>query len=337
MNMIGLDIGGANLKASDGQARSLSQPFAMWEKPELLAATLQAMLNCFRPFDAVALTMTGELADCFNTKSEGVEHITHAVEEAVRCPVHVWQTVGEFVAPDVAREFPVLTAAANWHALATWAGRMASQEAGLLIDVGSTTCDVIPLLDGMPVPQGRTDLERLLSGELIYTGVRRTPVCAVADSVPIGDQQCPIAAELFATMEDVSLILEEINEDQQRRDTADGRPATRKAAFGRLARMQCCDATELTEWQIVAVAKSLRGRQLQLLQASAERVMRQLPSKPRTVLLSGEGEFLARMVLSKLTELSAAQILSLTNALGANHSEAACAYALARLGRERIG
>ncbi|MBX3438047.1 MAG: hypothetical protein KF861_11195 [Planctomycetaceae bacterium] len=336
MRMIGLDIGGANLKASDGEGTSVSQPFAMWQCTDDLGAALRALLVTFGPADGVAVTMTGELADCFATKVEGVERILAAVTEATSGPVHVWQTAGEFVTPEIAIEFSVLTAAANWHALATWAGRMAPQGTALLIDIGSTTSDIIPLSEGMPIPTGRTDLERLLSGELVYTGVRRTPVCAVADSVPLGDERCPLAAELFATMDDVALVLKEVTPDEGCMETADGRPATRLAALARLARMLCCDLTELNESQLVACATFLRQRQIETLSTTVTRVVSRLPESPSSILLCGEGEFLARRVVASLPVMSGRELISLSDCLGPMHSQAACAYALARLGRERI-
>ncbi len=340
MRVIGLDIGGANLKASDGEGRSDSQPFAMWERAGELGGVLRTVLASFGSFDAVALTMTGELADCFKTKAGGVGHILDAAQGAAGPPVHVWQTSGEFVAPEVAQEFSMLTAAANWHALATWAARMAPGGAALLIDVGSTTSDIIPLQDGMPTPTGRTDLERLLSGELAYTGVRRTPVCAVAQTLPVGETRCPVAAELFATMEDAYLILGDVAEDERRCDTADGGPATRAAALRRLARMICCDLTELTEPQLVHVAGFLGQCQTGQLAAAITRVTRSREAAPQTVLLSGEGEFLARRAMSawraSFENGFSGELLSLSDSLGPVHSQAACAYALARLGRERI-
>ncbi|MGE0373915.1 MAG: hydantoinase/oxoprolinase family protein [Planctomycetaceae bacterium] len=336
MRIIGLDIGGANLKASDGERASVSQPYPLWQRVDTLGDALGTLLSGFDTFDAVAVTMTGELADCFATKSEGVSRILAAVMTATGRPVHVWQTSGEFVAPEVAIEFPRLTAAANWHALATWAGRMTPQGAALLIDVGSTSSDVIPLNDGMPVPDGRTDLERLLSGELVYTGVRRTPICAVTDAVPVGEQMCPLAAELFATTHDVALVLGDAEPDIDCRDTADGRPATRDAALARLARMVCCDITQLAEPQLVAMAEFLRQRQLESLTAAIDRVVASLPVSPRAVLLCGEGESLARRALAARSAPRLGEPFSLSNSLGPTHSQAACAFALARLGRERL-
>ena len=103
--------------------------------------------------DLFAVTMTAELSDCFRTKAEGVDFILRAVEDvAGTTPVFVWQTGAEFVTPAVAREIPLLVAASNWHALATWVGRLVPESGALLIDIGSTTTDIIPLLDGVPVP-----------------------------------------------------------------------------------------------------------------------------------------------------------------------------------------
>src|SRR5438552_12194660 len=96
-------------------------------------------------------------------------------------------------------------AAANWLALAAYAGRFAPTGTALLVDVGSTTTDLVPLLGGAPVPCGNTDAERLLHRELVYTGVRRTPLCAL-----LGETG---AAELFATTLDAYLLLEELPED----------------------------------------------------------------------------------------------------------------------------
>ncbi len=247
MRVVGLDVGGANLKVSDGATQAVTLPFPLWEHPKQLGHALSQIFAGLGAFDCLAVTMTGELADCFASKTEGVDAILGTVESVVQVPVMVWQTGGEFMTPAEAREFTTLVAAANWHALATWAGRMVPETTGLLIDMGSTTTDIIPLANGLPDPTGRTDVERLLSGELRYTGSRRTPVCAVLPAVPFQDRLCPLAAETFATMGDVYLILGDVPPDPTDHATADHRPRTREAALQRLARMLCCDASELCE------------------------------------------------------------------------------------------
>src|SRR5690606_5964496 len=146
-----------------------------------------------------------------------------------------WQTGGEFVTADEAAELPRLVASANWHALATFCGRVVPRGHGLLIDVGSTTTDLIPLHDGRVAAMGFTDLERLRSGELVYTGARRTPVCTFGTSLAVDGHLQPMAAEFFATLGDVHLVLGETAEHPDDLDTADGRPATRHYARQRLA------------------------------------------------------------------------------------------------------
>src|ERR1700749_4656608 len=166
MQVVGLDIGGANLKAADAPGLALTRPFAVWRSPENLAAEIGLLLASFPKPDVIALSMTAELADCYRTKREGVEAVIAAVERAAgSTAVRVWQTNGQFVGPDEARRSHGLVAAANWHALATFVGRLAPIGPSLLIDIGTTTADLIPLADGVPTPTGRTDRERLQSGE----------------------------------------------------------------------------------------------------------------------------------------------------------------------------
>ncbi|HLQ46390.1 MAG TPA: hydantoinase/oxoprolinase family protein, partial [Planctomycetaceae bacterium] len=204
MRVLGLDIGGANLKAATETAEAMSLPFEIWRAPERLADALLPFLDRFAAAELLAVTMTAELADCFATKAEGINHVLRSVEAVTGTrPIRVWQTSGEFVSPDEAREEPRLTAAANWHAQATFVGRLVPSCSAMLIDIGSTTSDLIPLVNGLPMPAGRTDVERLQSGELVYCGVRRTPLCALVDHVPLGDADCAVAAELFATTLDV--------------------------------------------------------------------------------------------------------------------------------------
>ena len=56
----------------------------------------------------------------------------------------------------------------------------------LFVDIGTTTTDIIPIVGGVVVACGRTDPERLASGELLYTGAVRTPVEAIAQHVRVG-------------------------------------------------------------------------------------------------------------------------------------------------------
>lgn len=353
MRVLGLDIGGANIKAATFDGHSVTVPFLIWQQRDLLASKLKelALLRDFTP-ELVALTMTAELADCFSTKAEGVEFIVRTTCAVFPGSiVRVWLTSGEFAEPEDAIELAQLAAASNWHALATWAGRAVPQGPALLIDVGSTTTDVIPMYDGVPVPEGFTDLHRLASSELLYTGVRRTPICAIVQAVPLLDETdssaaerfIPLAAELFATSLDVHLLNDDVTPDPDDVDTADGRSATRTAALNRLAHMICCDITEISEAQLMHIAAYIAEQQLeQICQAIQNRTdfVRNF-SGPDSVaqavrlLLSGSGAWLAERAVQEIGESAFESVSSLSNMFVRNVSTCAPAFAVARLAAER--
>jgi probable H4MPT-linked C1 transfer pathway protein len=322
-SVLGLDIGGANLKAADTGGRAWLQPFALWKDPARLPQALRQLLDRFPRSDALAVTMTGELCDCFQTKRHGVDVILSAVEAvADRAPILVWRTDGRLVDAATARQTPLLTAAANWLALASFVGRLASSGPALLLDIGSTTADIVPLHEGKPVPRGRTDAERLRSKELVYTGVRRTPVCALLGPA--------VAAELFATTRDVYLMLGMVPEDPTDHETADGGPATRPAAHGRLARMLGGDRETTTEEETRELARAVMARQVQMVREAVDAVSRRLPGPVGMVILAGTGEFLAREAITG-EPLRPCHCLSLSERTGPALSHTACAYALAIL------
>jgi probable H4MPT-linked C1 transfer pathway protein len=319
--VLGLDIGGANLKAahSDGVARLI--PFALWRHPDGLAKALRELIKTFSRFDMLAVTMTGESCDCYETKREGVASILDSLLKAIDgIPIRVWTTSGSFVGINEAKSNFIKTASANWLALATFAGRYVPTGSSLLIDIGSTTTDIIPLFDGKPSPRGLTDWERLKSRELVYTGVRRTPVCAL-----LGMEG---AAEVFATNLDVYLLLGELRENVGDRNTADGRAASRRAAQARLARMIGADIEFFSEQDAKKLAEEIYSRQLTAIHDAVIKVTLDHAMRPQAVVLSGEGEFLARRAVPNT------EIVSLSEKLGREISQAACAYAVAKLAQE---
>ena len=325
--VLGLDVGGANLKAAHTGGAARSRPFALWKDPGGLAGALRGLIAETPAADALAVTMTGELCDCYESRRQGVLAILDAVDEAAAGqPIRVWTIDGGFADLAQARAAPLKAAAANWLALATFAGRFAPNGPALLIDVGSTTTDMVPLHDGRPVPQARTDRERLRCGELVYLGVRRTPLCAI-----LGEAG---AAELFATTLDLFLVLGWIAEEPTNHDTADGRPATKAAAEARLARMECVDLETSTEEERKKLANWILFNVMQTLQLALQQAARRLREPPRKVVVAGEGAFLGLHLLKSQRMIAPCPTVRLHETLGAEVSRAACAYAVAVLAAE---
>jgi probable H4MPT-linked C1 transfer pathway protein len=332
MIALGLDIGGANLKAADSSGNALSEAFEIWRAPGELATRLRELIARFPAAGRLAVTMTAELADCFATKTEGVGFIVGAVREAAAViPAAIWSTAGEFVSCDSAVARPMAVAAANWHALATWAGRFAPHGRALLTDIGSTTSDIIPLENGRPVARGLTDLERLLNHELVYAGIRRTPLCALASAVPVRGRLCPVAAEFFSTALDIYLLLGLIPEDSADVQTADGRPATIARAHDRISRMVCCDREEIDLDEARSIASHFAEAQQKRLSSAIGNVIGREAGPLDTVILSGSGELLARKIVAENPWTRGSRVVRLSETLSGAIAEAACAHAVAML------
>jgi probable H4MPT-linked C1 transfer pathway protein len=298
--ILGWDVGGANLKAARigevGQCEPtvLERPFPLWREPDRLPAVLADTADRLGGAGAMAITMTAELADCFATKREGVAFVLDAFRTAFpRIDPWVYGVDGRFRSAAAARQQPLEVAAANWMASATLMAR--SFPDALLVDVGSTTADVIPIVAGRVAALGRTDPARLRTGELVYTGALRTPVCAIVRSVPLYGRQCRVAAEHFAVAADVHLWLGQIQESDYTCETPDGRGRRRPEAGARLARMVCADLEMLGDGDITAIAEHVAQAQVRRIAGGIRQVMRRLgPACPRVAVLAGQGTFLAR-------------------------------------------
>jgi probable H4MPT-linked C1 transfer pathway protein len=295
--VIGLDVGGANTKAvwRDGdRLRAVTRPYEVWRDRDGLVAVVREVVASAAggPVDRVALTTTAELSDAFRTKREGVAFVLDAAEAALEVPLAVLTTAGELVDVEQARARPLEVAAANWVASALAVA--AVHPDALMLDVGSTTADVIPIASGRVAAAGRDDLGRLLAGELVYTGALRTNLAAVAPRVPVAGGWCPVASELFAISADVHLVLGHIAPGDYTCSTPDGRPADAGHARERIARLVCADVEQLGADAIEAIAAYLHAQQVAQIEAAARRV------SDAPVVPLGGGAFLAREVAGRL-------------------------------------
>ena len=297
--IIGLDIGGANIKYCTTCGRQGNVPFELWKSPERLASFVSSIPE-WQNAQHVGITMTGELADCFDTKAQGVEKICQAVGSIAneKNSLAFYQTSGYFVEIEEAIDNWRLTAASNWHALAHSVGFILPD--CLVIDLGSTTLDLIPVRNGNPAAKGNTDLTRLAAGELIYTGVVRSPVCAVAREFAWNGISIPLAHEYFSNMLDVYLIRNQIAESTDKRHTADSRPADKQHAYARLSRMICADRSEIKSHDIDELANQVALVHRQIVESAIARQVF-LPGSDQIYAVLGEGAFLVKQILHGMT------------------------------------
>jgi len=336
-DVLAFDVGGANVKAADGLGWVHSEPFPLWQRWRELPRVLERIVLDRRPRRVVA-TMTGEIADCYPSRADGVADIVAAVvAAAVRgddASVGIYRVDGAIVPPDEAVAAPLRVAAANWHAVARLAATLSRRRRCLLVDVGSTTTDIVPLLDGAPGPLAHDDQGRMATGELVYTGIERTPVAALVGRLPWRGGMRPVASERFAQSQDVWLLLGALAERPESRDTADGGPATVDAARRRLARMLLADPDDVGPDEAVAMAGRCADRQARMVAGAIGRVAAALGWLPEEIVLSGHGQCLTRRALDRLAWRP--ETTSLPAILGDAVSRAAPAHAVAAIARGAV-
>jgi (4-(4-[2-(gamma-L-glutamylamino)ethyl]phenoxymethyl)furan-2-yl)methanamine synthase len=243
--VIGWDIGGVHLKAVRSEHGRIVKA-AQYAAPlrggtKLLLEAFAQARDQMGPADRNVVTMTGELADTFQSRADGVAQLAMIAERELG-GVSIYAGPLGWVRPEDARVHCTEVASANWHAAATLVAKRLGN--ALLIDLGSTTTDIIPIVEGRIVAGGYTDAQRLAAGELVYTGLVRGFIMATAERAPLHGSWTPLIHENFATMADVHRILGTLPAGVDLMATADGREKTVEASRARLARMVGCDASD---------------------------------------------------------------------------------------------
>ncbi|MFA9461184.1 hydantoinase/oxoprolinase family protein [Thiohalorhabdus methylotrophus] len=303
--VMGWDIGGAHLKAAvlEGadNLRVHMEPCPLWKGVPELTRAMGRILERTGSGVAHAVTMTGELVDHFPDRAQGVRAIVQAVRErlAEEAEPLFFARDGGLLDAEGVLEAPEEVASANWRATAQAVAR--SCPSALLVDIGSTTSDLVPLRAGSVAAAGDSDAARLRAGELLYTGAVRTPVMALGDRVPVAGAWVPLAAEWFATTADVHRLRGVLPEGADLGPTADGAAADREGSARRLARMVGNDAEagDPAPWE--RLAEYLAEMQLRDLLDAAYLVEGRLGlDRDAPVVGAGVGRFLASAMAERL-------------------------------------
>lgn len=344
---LGWDIGGANIKAciiklENGEycIKSIKEYFPIWregkEKLPLKIREIHDKIAGDIDIDVIGLTMTAELSDIYFTKREGVEHIINCMESIYSSgEIRVVSNSLNLLNTDEARRNPIRVAAANWAATGWLLSKITSTCIG--VDVGSTTCSIIPVVNGVCRAEGRNDLEKLVNGELVYTGVLRTNVATIVNKVPVKGNYVRVSSELFTLTGDVHLILGNIREEDYTTETADGRDKTRIKCLARLARLVCADIDMLSEEDLVNIAKYIYNKQIEQIADGIHqvytRIMNECVEEP-LILTMGLGE---KILAKKAAErLGLSKIVCLSDILGRNTSIITSAAAVALMALNTI-
>ncbi|MCJ2082501.1 H4MPT-linked C1 transfer pathway protein [Methylobacterium sp. J-090] len=284
----------------DGRVETVVQaPCRLWRGLPALDETFSQLPDWARdPADHV-VTMTGELTDCFADRADGVAQLAGWAAAHLAGSVRIYGGRAGLVAPEHARAAAADIASANWHATAALVGRYRAH--ALLVDIGSTTADLIPVVGGRPAATGYSDAERLETGELVYTGVVRSHLIALADHAPFRGRRTRLMAETFATMADVYRITGDLAAGADQQSSADGKGKSLAESEIRLARIIGRDHGEGTSADWLALATHFAEAQLRPLHDAAALLLSRddLPAEAPLV-VCGAGRFLAERLAARL-------------------------------------
>jgi len=300
---LGWDIGGAHVKGcllQGGLLRDIAQwPCPLWQGMEHLDAALgHARARWSEAWTGGlehAATMTGEMVDLFEDREQGVARIAERLAASLGPSLRLFDAEAGWRVPrDAGRGWRGI-ASANWCATARVLAARVPQ--GLLVDIGSTTTDLIPLRAGSVAAQGASDAERLVTGELVYQGVVRTPLCALGPRVAWRGGTANVMNEFFATTADVYRLTGELDPAHDQSGTADGRGKDAIASRQRLARMVGRDAADASAAEWLALARWWKDAQVREIEEQLARVaMAAGLAADAPVIGAGCGAFLAAAI-----------------------------------------
>lgn len=328
---VGWDIGGANVKAAlltakhGGAAQVIDVAqwaCPLWQGLDHLRAALDAArahwpeaLAAQRSTHAVtqavthAVTMTGEMVDLFDHREAGVRALADMLSTSIAPNLRFFCGDAGWCAPTDAGPQWAQIASANWQATATVAARRLQDgghvdgpgghqnEGAVLVDIGSTTTDLIAMRAGSVRATGRSDAQRLARGELLYQGAVRTPLCAIAPHIVHAGERYNVMNEFFATTADVYRLTGELEATHDQHPTADGAPKDAVSTRRRLARMIGLDERDASAADWLAFAQAWRAAQLAALHEEFERVVEAAQFGPRAAIVgAGCGDFLAEQM-----------------------------------------
>ncbi len=306
-------MGGAHLKVArlDHQGRLMDlYQFAtpLWQGIDVLGPPVAHLADVIHAGDTIhALTMTGELVDYFPDRRQGVIQLVDYISSRLGegNPVYVYAGDKGLLKPTEVKPHCDNIASANWHASAAYVAHHLGS--GVLMDIGTTTTDIIPFADGNVLNSGYSDQHRMQVGELVYTGIVRTPVMAIVQRVPYQHVWQSVAAECFATMADVYRLTGELDEQCDLMASADGKEKTRYGSARRLARMLGADHHQHGDWRPwLKVADYIADKQFEMIEAAYLKIRRQHKEQLSNVIVAaGAGRF----IIDKLAEKQGCSVI----------------------------
>ena len=295
MKIIGWDIGGAHIKAAKidfkkktSNTKQLYSP--IWKNLNYLKKSIKLIKKKLGKTNYHAITMTAELSDIFPDRKNGIKHVVNLSSKILGEKNIFFYSKKSFLKKKLAIKKPFELNSMNWHATASFISNFFPN--CILIDIGSTTTDIIPIKNKEIISNSVSDYQRLKSNELIYLGVLRTPIQAVV-------KKKNLINENFANLSDVYRVLNKIPSTVDLLPTLDNKTKNKHDSARRIARIFGKDykKNHFLKWK--KIAYQIEGEHLKILKSVIKKIEKKNFLKKVPIIGAGIGEFLVKKIYNK--------------------------------------
>jgi probable H4MPT-linked C1 transfer pathway protein len=210
--IFGVDIGGVNTKITavdqvDGSLRVKSESFKFDKKTEMIE---KIVIFIHHP-DMIVITQT--ISVCrrfFSSAKEGTDYIIDLTERLFGDKVRYLGLSYRLHTPAEAREHYLNVACRNWVATCYLASPYLNLfENGLVLDCGTNSTDIVPVLNSTPVTLDDCDrgYTRIKTGELLWSGLYSTYLHWISNTIFLDGEEFLIKPTTRAMIFDAYVVL----------------------------------------------------------------------------------------------------------------------------------
>ena len=212
VNMIfGIDIGGVNIKITrvnqaNGNLKVNSRFFRFDKRTEMI----EKLVSSAPHPDIVVITQT--ISACrrfFSSLKEGTYYIIDLTEKLFGEKVRYPSLSYRLYSPEEAKKHYLDVSCRNWAATCYLASYLDLFEEGLVIDCGTISTDIIPVLNSTPVTLDDNDhiYTRLKTGELFWSGLYSTHLHWISNTIFLDGEEFRVKPTAKAMIFDAYVVL----------------------------------------------------------------------------------------------------------------------------------
>ena len=258
--LLGWDIGGANIKVcvfnSDKKIIQMHKKnLNIWNDFSDINFFFNTVLNLYKDYDIKSfITITAESCDNFKDRNEGIISILSECDKNIVGKKYYYTNKNIYVDYKEAVNDTSKLFSTNWILTSNFLN--ASNKIDLIIDVGSTTTDII--FKNINIDNNINDYKRLTNKTLLYAGVIRTPLPMLTDEVLYRSNYTSLVREVFATTGDIFNVLGDINFIDHNYVGSDNLQFTLENSLIRLSRVIGLDYDQSDKKNIIEIAYNIK-------------------------------------------------------------------------------